>query len=341
MIQDLYFAEPELLWAIPVILIVGALFILRSAKNRLYATSRLIVFCLILAAAANPYFVQMHAVQSEHPSITILDDKTGSMNIFDPNIAARVNGWTHSPVRSFSGDATPLGDKIAQYALPGTSLLLISDGYSNSGRSLADALSLARSSNATTFALSLTPIKDDASVEISGTNTAVLAGDYPFKVIVRSARSYQGPVLVFADEKLIYSDTITANGSASIKISHSFLETGNHVLRATIAADSEPINDNYIKAIYVVPKPEALLVSSTSSPLTIDLNDLYKLDIAPTLPANLEGYKAIVLDDIPYSSDLDRLRDYVREGGGLVVVGGEQAFELGGYRRNPAWPPGE
>lgn len=332
MIQDLYFAIPELLWAIPVILAIGAIFIRRSAKNRIYAASRLLVFCLILAAAANPYFVQTHSVQSEHPSITILDDRTGSMGIFDPGVAARVNGWTDAPVRSFSGDATPLGDRIAQYALAGSSLLLISDGYSNSGRSLADALSLARSSNATTFALALTPISDDASVEISGTNTAVLAGDYPFKVIVRSARGYQGPISVFADEQLIYSDTISANGSTSIKISHSFLETGNHILRAAIAADSQPINDNYLKAIYVVPKPEVLLVSSSSSPLAVDLNDLYKLDIASELPLDPGSYKAIVLDDIAYSSDLDRLEDYVREGGGLVVVGGEEAFELGGYR---------
>lgn len=332
MIQDLYFAIPELLWAIPVILAMGAIFIRRSARNRIYAASRLLVFCLILAAAANPYFVQTHSVQSEHPSITILDDRTGSMGIFDPGVAARVNGWTDAPVRSFSGDATPLGDRIAQYALAGSSLLLISDGYSNSGRSLADALSLARSSNATTFALALTPISDDASVEISGTNTAVLAGDYPFKVIVRSARGYQGPISVFADEQLIYSDTISANGSTSIKISHSFLETGNHIIRAAIATDSQPINDDYLKAIYVVPKPEVLLVSSSSSPLAVDLNDLYKLDIASELPLGLGSYKAIVLDDTAYSSDLDRLEDYVREGGGLVVVGGEEAFELGGYR---------
>jgi len=64
------------------------------------------------------------------------------------------------------------------------------------------------------------------------------------------------------------------------------------------------------------------------------LNDLYKLDISSELPSNLDSYKAIVLDDIAYSSNLDRLGDYVREGGGLVVAGGEEAFELGGYRNS-------
>ena len=334
MILDLYFATPELLWAIPLLLLLGAAFIRTRARNKLFAASRLLAFCLIIAAAANPYFVEVHTVSSQKPSITILDDRTGSMSIFDSDVATRVKSWTDAPVRTFSGEATPLGDRIVQYALPGSTLLLVSDGYSNSGRPLADALALAKASNTTTFALSLAPQRDDASVEISGTNTAVLAGDYPFKVLVRSSRSYQGPLSVFADEQLIYSDTIVANGSASIKISHSFLETGNHILRAAIAPDLQPINDNYQKAVYVVPKPEVLLVSSSESPLSRNLNDLYKLTLVSQLPENLQGYKAVVLDDIRYNSNLDPLRDYVREGGGLLVVGGEDAYDLGDYRNS-------
>lgn len=334
MILDLYFATPELLWAIPLLLLLGAAFIRTRARNKLFAASRLLAFCLIIAAAANPYFVEVHTVSSQKPSITILDDRTGSMSIFDSDVATRVKSWTDAPVRTFSGEATPLGDRIVQYALPGSTLLLVSDGYSNSGRPLADALALAKASNTTTFALSLAPQRDDASVEISGTNTAVLAGDYPFRVLVRSSRSYQGPLSVFADEQLIYSDTIVANGSASIKISHSFLETGNHILRAAIAPDLQPINDNYQKAVYVVPKPEVLLVSSSESPLSRNLNDLYKLTLVSQLPENLQGYKAVVLDDIRYNSNLDPLRDYVREGGGLLVVGGEDAYDLGDYRNS-------
>jgi len=334
MIQDLYFAMPELLWAIPLVLLLGAVLIRNRAKARLFAASRLLVFCLIIAAAANPYFVEVHTISSQKPSITILDDRTGSMGIFDPDIATRVESYVDAPLRTFSGDTTPLGDKIVQYALPGSTLLLVSDGFSNSGRSLEEALALARASNTTTFALSLDPQRDDAGVEISGTNTAVLAGDYPFKVLVRSSRGYQGPISVFADEKMIYSDAIVANNSASIKISHSFLETGNHILRAVIAPDGQPINDNYQKAVYVVPKPQVLLITSGNSPLATDLDDLYKLTIVSELPDQLEGYKAVVLDDIRYNSLLTPLQSYVREGGGLVVVGGEDAYDHGNYRNS-------
>jgi uncharacterized membrane protein len=333
-IQDLYFEAPQLLWAIPLALLIGAILISRRAKGKLFAFSRLLVFCLIIAAAANPYFVELHTVSSQKPSITILDDQTGSMNIFDPLAASRVEKYVDAHLRAFSGDATPLGDKIVEYSLPGNSLLLVSDGYSNSGRSLEDALELARASNTTTFAISIAPQRDDAGVEISGTNTAVLAGDYPFKVLVRSSRGYQGPISVFADERLIYSDTIAANNSASIKISHSFLETGNHIIRAAIAPDGQPINDNYQKSVYVVPKPQVLLLSSSNSPLATELNDLYKLTLVSDLPDGLEGYKAVVLDDIKYSTHLDELKSYVREGGGLVVVGGENSYENGNYRNS-------
>ena len=330
MIEDLYFARPELLWALAPILLLGAIYVRRS-RNRLFAATRLLAFCLIIAAAANPYFVQTHTVSSSQPSIIILDDKTASMGIFDPAIAERIRGWTDAPVRSFSGETTPLGDKIVQHSIPGGSILLISDGYSNSGRPLADSLALARASNATTFALSLIPEKDDSSVEISGTNTGVLAGDYPFRVIVRSAKGYNGSLSVFADEQLIYSDSISSNASASIKISHSFLTTGNHILRASIDPDGQPVNDNYQKAVYVVPKPEVLLVTNVSSPLAVSLKDLYRLTVSSDLPQSLDGYKAVVLDDVPYRSHLDRLGEYVREGGGMVVVGGENSYDLGGY----------
>ncbi|NMC09858.1 MAG: VWA domain-containing protein, partial [Methanothrix sp.] len=331
MIQDLYFTAPELLWAIPALLIPGAIFIYARAKNKILAASRLAVFCLIIAAAANPYFVQTHTVQSETPSIIVLDDRTGSMNVFDPGVAARVADFSKAQVRSFSGDSTPLGDRIIQYALPGNTLVLVSDGYSNSGRPIADALSLARASNTTTFAISISPIKDDASVEISGTNTAVLGGDYPFTVIVRAAGRYRGPLSVFADERPIYSGNLDINGSSSIKISNAFMETGNHILRATIAQDLQPMNNNYQKAIFVVPKPEVLLISDSNSPLAEDLSDLYKLTLVSELPSELKGYRAVVLDDQLYSAKLDILEDYVRNGGGLVVVGGQNSYDLGGY----------
>jgi len=107
LIQDLYFTTPELLWAIPALVIPGAIFIYARAKNKTLAASRLAVFCLLIAAAANPYFVQTHTVQSESPSIIVLDDRTGSMEVFDPDVATRVADFSKAQVRSFQETQLP------------------------------------------------------------------------------------------------------------------------------------------------------------------------------------------------------------------------------------------
>lgn len=56
-----------------------------------------------------------------------------------------------------------------------------------------------------------------------------------------------------------------------------------------------------------MPKPEVLLVTNVSSPLAVSLKDLYRLTVSSDLPQTLDGYKAVVLDDVPYRSHLNRL----------------------------------
>jgi uncharacterized membrane protein len=332
MIENIYFESPQILWLIPVLLAPGLIYLFTRANNKLLVASRLAVLCLIIVAAANPYLITTQTIRSEQPSITILDDKTGSMDIFDPDVATRLSQVLNNvQMRSFSGDSTPLGDKILQYSAPGEALVLVSDGNSNAGRPLSDALALAKASNTSIFAIQLAPIRSDAGVEIEGTNTAVIGDDYPFKVIIHSSGSYEGQLSVYADDGRIYTDNIVANESTSISIAHTFKETGTHILRASITPDFQPVNNEYQKAVYVVPKPKVLLVTDTSSPLATVLSGLYELNIATELPANLEGYKAVVLDNQMQSPSLDALNGYVRDGGGLVVVGGPKSYEYGGY----------
>ncbi|MDM7935679.1 MAG: hypothetical protein QUS08_09860, partial [Methanothrix sp.] len=115
MILDLYFSNPQLLWLVPLLLVAGLIYMRARGGSRLLLASRLIVFSLIILAAANPYFVETHTVRSVSPTITIHDDQTGSMEVFDPDVAARLSQvLSGSEIRSFSGDVTPLGDKIIQ-----------------------------------------------------------------------------------------------------------------------------------------------------------------------------------------------------------------------------------
>jgi len=341
--EGVYFSEPRLLWLVPMILIGGAAS-LRWEKNRLLVLSRTAIFALLVIALANPYVTVTETAETRRPIVTVVSDLTASMDIFDRNAAARVQAdLPNSQIRTFSGMSTPLGEKILQYAQPGGALLLVTDGYSNQGRDVEEALALAKSANTTVFALEMVPTRNDYSVEISGTNTAVLGGDYPFTVVVRSSGGeFQGQLTVRADNSIIYQGRISGEGrSASVKISHRFPSTGTHLLEATISfpQDATGENDRYQKAVYVVPKPEVLLVAEGSSPLSQVLTDHYRLTVEPAFSRDLLGeggkrFKAVILDDQKYQPELAGLREYVREGGGLVVVGGRDSYEFGEYRNS-------
>jgi len=341
--EGLYFSEPRLLVLVPLILI-ASLASLRWNRNRLLVLSRAAIFCLLAVALANPYVTVTETTQMTRPLITVVSDLTASTEIFDRDAAERVQvDLPDSTIRTFSGAATPLGDKILQYAQQGGALLLVTDGYSNRGRSLEESLALARSANSTVFALEMEPVREDYSVEISGTNTAVLGGDYPFNVVVRSASSdFEGLLTVRADNSVVYQDRVSGEGrSASIKISNRFSSTGTHLIEATInfPQDAQRENDRYTKAVYVVPKPDVLLVADEESPLSKVLLEQYKLTTTATFRADQLGpggkrYKAVVLDDQKYGPELASLKEYVRNGGGLVVVGGEASFDFGNYRNS-------
>ncbi len=341
--EGLYFSEPRLLVLIPLILIAGVAS-LRWNKNKLLVLSRAAIFCLLVVALANPYVTVTETTQTKRPLITVVSDLTASTEIFDRNAAERVQAdLPDSQIRTFSGTSTPLGDKILQYAQQGGALLLVTDGYSNKGRDLEEALALARSANSTVFALEMEPVEEDYSVEISGTNTAVLGGDYPFTVIVRSSSGeFDGLLTVRADNSVVYQDKVTGVGrSTSIKISQRFSSTGNHIIEATInfPRDRQRENDQYQKAVYVVPKPDVLLVGGGDSPLSQVLTEQYKLATTSQFSADQLGsgskkYKAVVLDNQKYDSELASLKEYVKNGGGLVVVGGETSFDFGNYRNS-------
>jgi hypothetical protein len=226
-IEDIFFSSPEILWAVPAIVLLG-LVNLRRSRDRILVISRILVLCLIAIALANPYVVATHTVESSRPSITFLDDQTDSMEVFDTSTADRLSQrFPDSQMRTITGNSTPWGDRILQYASQGSAVVLVSDGYSNKGRPLNEAVGLAKASNTTVFAISMVPDKVDASVTLEGTNTAVMGGDYPFTAVVRCSGPYDGTLNVFADDQVIYSGRVTTNSSSSIKISQRFLDYGH------------------------------------------------------------------------------------------------------------------
>ncbi|MEA3325270.1 MAG: vWA domain-containing protein, partial [Euryarchaeota archaeon] len=89
-----------------------------------------------------------------------------------------------------------------------------------------------------------------------------------------------------------------------------------------------------------VPKPKILLSTVQNSPLSQTLAELYDTTtVSSVASADPENYLAVVLDNAHVNDiskeDVGMFRTYLQNGGGLVVVGGARAYDLGGYYNSP------
>jgi uncharacterized membrane protein len=121
------------------------------------------------------------------------------------------------------------------------------------------------------------------------------------------------------------------------KFSKTFSE-GYHKIKAAIdSSDYFSENNVYYKTIHVLPKPEILYVSQKNTQLEMLMKKIYEVYDQDEIPDDLSKYAAVVIDDIPVGkleSKTDQISDYVIEGGGLFVVGGENSFDRGDYSKS-------
>lgn len=131
-------------------------------------------------------------------------------------------------------------------------------------------------------------------------------------------------------------------------------EAGTHDLEAkcTVLKGSDRfVENNHLRGrVVVLVRPKILYVEGAkgqSQYLTRALTDDFVVDVVAEdgLPRSLSGlkpYQAIVLSDVPRAStagvplltdgDMRNLEAYVKNGGGLLVLGGENSLGSGGYQ---------
>ena len=341
----LLFVNKQVLYAIIPVLVIG-IYYLKKSQKKLLVLSRMVVAALIIIALASPYTITTQTISDPHPSITVINDQSSSMDLFNRSVADAVCDSIHernptSHIRSFSGDQSPIGDKIMQYARGNDHIVLVSDVNSNYGRELADAVSVVSRSNTTVYVVAQTPTRNDASVEIVGSKTVIIGNKNVFGIVVAQAGTqilYE--LVVKVDDEVVYHSEIDQNERIKVlKIPHTFDTLGSHVLSAEIApkgggSDYRSTNNVFKKAVYVVPKPEVLLITDVQSNLRDIVCDQYDARISTHL-SKLNGTKAVILDnrylDSLPAGEIEMLREFVGDGRGLVVVGGDRSYDRGGY----------
>lgn len=316
----------------------------------IFKTSRVIIISLLLASLASPFIIIERVQVNDKPEIIIIEDQTESMAILDrthiPAVIGALQEKTVVTQRYIAGEKSAIGDAIVQSAKSDAAILLISDGNNNYGRSLDEAISIANTLETSVYALKLNPnpSQTDFSISIAGSKRVIAGSEATFDVVVKKVgdNEVKANLTIWIDDKIKLNKIVSA--SEKITITHKFTTAGSHTVKAEVkpySSDFYAENNVFYKAINVVDKPRVLLASSAAdSPLSQVLRELYRVDVLSELKYP-ELYSAVVLDNMHASKirtvEVEALAKYISNGGGLIVVGGEQAYDRGSYDSYPAF----
>lgn len=308
----------------------------RKTKIFIFFT-RAAMIVLLFLALSEP-FVEIDIVERGPPRVLLLVDESTSMDLFNVDSETfKTELEKKIPLKTATigrNTTSNLGDGILSNLEADANVLLITDGYSNSGITLGDVAARATSINATISALSLSPEKEDASIYLLGDERTFTDVDYVFqaKILTTTPASVQAKIIV--DDKVIFDQKTSEK---TLTFTQKF-QSGTHTITAELTEnDHFSQNNRYYKTVKVIEKPKVLFVTQKTDPFEQILKELYTTTTAATIPADLSTYSTIIVNDLPASAiskDTMLLTNFLTDGGGLLFIGGFNSFDRGSYKNN-------
>jgi hypothetical protein len=340
----LQFEHPLVLLLISPLILAG-IFAIRRGVSKWIIFSRMIILSLLIIALASPYSLGISTVRDDAPRITVISDKTLSMDLFNMDMGKKlfdaIQPKTPTKFSEFAGIKSPIGDEVIG-ASENNNLVLVTDGNSNYGKDLFDAISFVSRAGTRVFAVKQKPLHNDASVEIVIAKNIIIGNENVFNVVVRQAGTDIGYVLdIEIDGNPAKSESINQKEREKvIPITATFTTLGSHRIKATITPSTEDrfnLNNVFYKSVFIVPKPKVLVVTGDmASALYTVTTGLYNTTTMTSLPSDISPYKSVIIDNKGAGElPVDTLRDYVGNGGGLVVIGGDSSYDKGSYNNSP------
>ena len=347
-----YFEQPlAILLLIPIA--IGLLFVLQKKfvkikedkdvikqKKRLQKmlfVTRFLIILLLLLALASPFYQTTKMIQGD-TYIKLLVDNSTSMELFESvskELADKLEKKLTVETKFIGeGDHSAIGDAILNNLKPHDSILLVSDGNSNTGASMGDVALFASKLNSTINAIDLNPIQDDAGIIVLGPAKSQEGIENKFSIIInRVGKVTETPVKVTFDSEVVIDEKTKKTILDFTKL----LTPGYHKITAQIQSnDYFPQNNVYHKTVKVVKKPKIFYYTETASPMKTLLDQLYIVQSGNSLPA-LNDYYAVAINNIhadTLAPVTDVLNDFVADGNGMVVIGGDNSFDRGEYKNS-------
>ena len=305
-------------------------------------TRATMLFCIFLALAT-PFAMEEKVVQGDL-SIVIMGDNSTSFQLFDPALAGSLK---KSLELSFpaqlkyvaTGDRSSIADGILAGMKGNDNILLVSDGNNNYGKNLRDVALFVANLNSTINAVYVNPVNDDTNVVIRGLDKAVRGTELTYVVRVTQVgaeKPYHLNVKIGMDEVIDEDGTGTKTYTFAKKLGEGF-----HKITATVTLnggglDYFPDNNIYYKSIEILPRPKMFLWSKKESYFYSYMIELFNFERGDALPQDLTPYTSVIMNDINLNEinagDYERLVDYVLNGSGLVVYGGQNSYDKGNYK---------
>ena len=256
-----------------------------------------------------------------------------------------------APPKDFEGTNIAAAVEVAAASIPPSyvpHIVLLSDGNQTAG----DALKAALRAKIPISTVPL-PTRSDPEVQVADVQVpAQVREGEPFyvEVVIESNHDDEGTIDVYRGAHKVVSE------KRKIKAGENRFRFRQTIASERLAEYTVTINDFHDKfqdnntakgLVFTNGKPRVLLVESDPKlakylESALDQEGIV-VDTRPAqgMPDNLsdlQNYELVIISNVPATSlsqrQMDVVRTYVRDlGGGLIMIGGDQSFGLGGYYR--------
>lgn len=231
-------------------------------------------------------------------------------------------------------------------------LVIITDGAETRGDGVS-ARNILKNENIQTLIYDISGgVKSEAGIrEVSLPQYVNINMNYDVTVIVDSIGSQQAELRLYRGSALVLNEKVNLKDGENRYVFADMADKGGGI---TYRAEIVPSNDTFYQNntvygyCYAENLPAVLVVGSGASAENLrnilesaQLNvDIVGTDNTPTSYDALTAYDSVILADVPYAdmneNFVKALDEFVKyAGGGLITVGGENAYGPGGYEGTP------
>jgi uncharacterized membrane protein len=246
--------------------------------------------------------------------------------------------------------------QLAQASLPrgeANRIVVLSDGRENAGKAVVAAQAAKDAGIPIYYSpVGLTFPQEIVVEQLILPNEVKFGEAFYAKVVVNSVKESGGRLSLYRNSEFLGSQVVRLNAGKNVLTYRQSLEhAGVHVYQALVEVEGDVIEENNraIGITVVRGKPQVLLVDKEEGQAQNLANALRSqyIDVRlvgpdglPSTMAALEKYDGVILSNVSSlkmtRQQMTLVRDYVRDqGGGLIMIGGEESFGLGGFYRTP------